>query len=74
MIRPIVDNGQANISIAPRQALNDTIEYGTISEPYDDRNNVRAGGRYFRVRLEPVGDGWTNAIAFDMTITVNGIR
>ncbi len=74
MVRPIVDNGQANISIAPRQALNDTIEYGTISEPYDDRNNVRAGGRYFRVRLEPVGDGWTNAIAFDMTITVNGIR
>ncbi len=74
MIRPIVDNGQANISIAPRQALNDTIEYGTISEPYDDRNNVRAGGRYFRVRLEPVGDGWTNAIAFDMTVTDSGIR
>ena len=74
MIRPIVDNGQANISIASRQALDDTIEYGTVSEPYEDRNNVRSGGRYHRVRLEPVGDGWTNAIAFDMTVTDNGIR
>jgi len=74
MIRPIVDNGKANISIASRQALDDTIEYGTVSEPYEDRNNVRSGGRYHRVRLEPVGSNWTTAIAFDMTVTDNGIR
>ena len=74
MVRPLVDNGQANISIAPRQALDDTIEFGAVSVPYENRNNVRSGGRYFRVRVEPVGDNWTTAIAFDMTVTDNGIR
>jgi len=74
MVRPLVDNGQANISVAPRQALDDTIEFGAVSVPYENRNNVRSGGRYFRVRVEPVGDNWTTAIAFDMTVTDNGIR
>jgi hypothetical protein len=74
MVRPIVDNGQANISIASRQALDDTINFGAVSEPYEDRNNVRSGGRYHRVRVEPVGSGWTTAVAFDMTVTANGTR
>ena len=74
MVRPLVDNGQANISVAPRQALDDTIEFGAVSVPYENRNNVRSGGRYFRVRVEPVGDNWTTAVAFDMTVTDNGIR
>lgn len=74
MIRPIVDNGQANISIASRQALDDTIDFGAVSEPYENKNNVRSGGRYHRVRVEPVGSGWTTAVAFDMTVTDNGIR
>ena len=74
MVRPLVDNGQANISVAPRQALDDTIEFGAVSVPYENRNNVRSGGRYFRVRVEPIGDNWTTAIAFDMTVTDNGIR
>jgi len=73
MVRPLVDNGQANISVAPRQALDDTIEFGAVSVPYENRNNVRSGGRYFRIRVEPVGN-WTTAIAFDMTVTNNGIR
>ena len=74
MIRPLVDNGKANISIASRQALDDTINFGAVSEPYEDRNNVRSGGRYHRVRVEPVGSGWTTAVAFDMTVTANGTR
>ena len=74
MVRPIIDNGQANISIAPRQALDDTIEFGAVSVPYENRNNVRSGGRYFRVRVDPVGDNWTTAVAFDMTVTDNGTR
>ena len=74
VVRPLIDNGEANISIAPRQALRDTVEFGAISEPYDNRNNVRAGGRYFRVRVEPVGDNWTTAVAFDMTVTDSGTR
>ena len=74
MVRPIVDNGAANISIASRQALDDNILFGPVSEPYENRNNVRSGGRYHRVRLEPVGEGWSTAVAFDMTVTDSGIR
>ena len=74
MVRPLIDNGKANISVASRQALDDDIKFGTVSPPYEDRNNVRSGGRYFRVRVEPVGDNWTTAVAFDMTVTDSGIR
>ena len=74
MIRPLVDNGKANISIASRQALDDTINFGAVSVTYEDRNNVRSGGRYHRVRVEPVGDNWTTAVSFDMTVTDSGIR
>ena len=72
-VRPIVDNGQANISIASRQALDDTIEFGATAESYENRNNVRSGGRYHRIRLEPTGN-WTTAIAMDVTITPSGQR
>ena len=74
MARPIVDNGQANISVASRQALDDTIEFGPVSVPYENRNNLRSGGRYHRVRVEPVGENWTTAIATDITITPSGQR
>ena len=73
MARPIIDNGQANISVASRQALDDNIEFGAISEPYENRNNLRSGGRYHRVRVEPI-DSWTTAVATDITITPSGQR
>ena len=72
--RPIIDNGQANISVASRQALDDTIEFGPVSVPYENRNNLRSGGRYHRVRVEPVGDNWTTAIATDLDINPSGQR
>ena len=73
MVRPIVDNGEADISLAARQALDDTIEFGATAESYENRNNVRSGGRYHRVRLEPTGN-WTTAIGMDLTITPSGQR
>ena len=72
--RPIIDNGQANISVASRQALDDTIEFGPVSVPFENRNNLRSGGRYHRIRLEPVGENWTTAIATDLNITPSGQR
>jgi len=74
LARPIIDNGQANISIASRQALDDTIEFGAVSVPYENRNNLRSGGRYHRIRVEPVGDNWTTAVATDIQITPSGQR
>ena len=71
--RPIIDNGQANISVASRQALDDTIEFGAVSAPYENRNNIRSGGRYHRIRVEPVGN-WTTAIATDLDINPSGQR
>ena len=71
--RPIIDNGQANVSVASRQALNDTIEFGPVSVPYENRNNIRSGGRYHRLRIEPVGN-WTTAIATDLDINPSGQR
>ena len=73
MARPIIDNGSANISVASRQALDDTIEFGAVAEPYENRNNLRSGGRYHRVRVEPVGN-WTTAVGTDLTITSSGQR
>ena len=72
--RPIIDNGQANISVASRQALNDTIEFGPVSVPFENRNNLRSGGRYHRIRVEPVGDNWTTAVATDLDINPSGQR
>ena len=73
MARPIIDNGQANVSVASRQALDDTIEFGPVSSPYENRNNLRSGGRYHRIRVEPIGN-WTTAVATDVTITPSGQR
>jgi hypothetical protein len=73
MARPIIDNGQANVSVASRQALDDTIEFGVVSEPFENRNNLRSGGRYHRIRVEPIGN-WTTAVATDVTITPSGQR
>ena len=71
--RPIIDNGQADISVASRQALDDTIEFGEVSEPYENRNNLRSGGRYHRIRVDPVGR-WTTAVATDIKINPSGQR
>ena len=30
MVRPIIDNGKANISVAPRQSLSDDINFGAV--------------------------------------------
>ena len=73
MARPIIDNGSANVSVASRQALDDNIEFGTVSEPYENRNNLRSGGRYHRIRVDPV-DNWTTAVGTDITITPSGQR
>ena len=73
MARPIIDNGSADVSVASRQALDDTIEFGAVAEPYENRNNLRSGGRYHRIRVEPVGN-WTTAVATDITITPSGQR
>ncbi len=47
LIRPSVDNGSANVQVASRRMLDDTITYGSsVSASQEDRCSVRSAGRW----------------------------
>jgi hypothetical protein len=74
LIRPAVDNGSADIAIASRKELDDTIEFGpTVSTTQDGRANVRSGGRYHRIQVNPTGN-WTTCMAVDVDFIPQGNR
>ena len=74
LARPIIENGSADFQIASRQSLNDNIEFSPVSvTSQENRADLRSGGRYHRVRTKPTG-AWTNAVGFDIDITVQGSR
>ena len=74
LIRPAIDNGSADIAIASRKELDDTIEFGpTVSTTQDGRANVRSGGRYHRIQINPTGN-WTTCMAVDVDFIPQGNR
>jgi hypothetical protein len=74
LIRPQIDNGSADISIASRKELDDNIEFTTpVSTTSEGRANVRSGGRYHRIKCEPTGN-WTTAMAVDVDVIPQGTR
>ena len=74
LLRPQVDNGSANISIASRKELNDAIVFSTpVATTEEGRANVRSSGRYHRVSVEPTGS-WTNCMAVDVDTIPRGRR
>jgi len=75
LIRPSVDNGSANVQVASRRMLDDTITYGSsVSASEEDRCAVRSAGRYHRVSLTPTGDNWFSAIGMDIDYSEQGTR
>lgn len=75
LIRPSVDNGSANVAIASRRMLDDTITYGsTVTASQEDRCSVRSYGRYHRISLTPTGANWSSAIGLDLDYTEQGTR
>jgi len=75
LIRPSVDNGSANIQIASRKMLDDTITYSTTkTTDQEDRCSVRSAGRYHRVSLTPTGANWFSAIGMDIEYSEQGTR
>ena len=75
LARPIIENGSANFQIASRQTMNDTINFGAVSVTSDEnRADLRSGGRYHRLRVQPTGTGWTKAVGFDLDVTTQGQR
>jgi hypothetical protein len=75
LIRPSVGNGSADISVASRRMLDDTITYSTaVSASQEDRCSVRSAGRYHRVSLTPTGADWYSAIGMDIDYSEQGTR
>ena len=75
LIRPSVDNGSADVSVASRRMLDDTITYSTsISASSENRCPVRSAGRYHRVSITPTGANWFSAIGIDLDYTEQGTR
>ena len=74
LIRPQIDNGSADIAIASRRELNDSIIFSdTVTTTSEGRANIRSGGRYHRVSVKPTGS-WITAMAIDVDIKPQGNR
>jgi len=74
LARPQIDNGSANVSIASRRELNDTITYSTpVVTTSEGRASLRSYGRYHRIKVTPTGD-WTSAISIDVDFAPQGNR
>ena len=75
LVRPSVDNGSADVQIASRRELNDTINFTTaVSADAEGRVGVRSHGRYHRINVTPTGTNWTLAIGLDMDYSQAGNR
>jgi len=75
LIRPSVDNGSADVSVASRRMLDDTITYGSsVTASQEDRCSVRSAGRYHRVNFVPTGANWLSAIGMDIDYSTQGTR
>jgi hypothetical protein len=75
LARPLVDNGSANVSVASRTLLTQSLSYSTATAAdTDNRVSLRSSGKYHRLRMQPTGDNWKTAIGLDIDIVQQGIR
>lgn len=75
VIRPSVGNGSADVQIASRRMLDDTITFGTsVSATQEGRCSVRSAGRYHRVNVVPTGANWESVIGADIDYAEQGNR
>jgi len=75
LVRPSVDNGSADVQIASRRELNDTVTFSTaISADAEGRVGLRSHGRYHRISVTPTGANWTLAIGLDLDVNQAGNR
>ena len=74
MVKPLVENGSANVAVATRRLLSETITYGTQSAAdAENRVSIRSVGRFHRLQLSPTGS-WKTAIGMDVDINGLGTR
>ena len=74
LARPQIDNGSANVAVASRRELDDTIEFSAyVPATSEGRCSFRSAGRYHRFSVQPTGN-WTTAMAVDVELKPQGNR
>jgi hypothetical protein len=75
LARPQVDNGSADVSVASRQLLSDSVTFGTAVTPDgNNRASLRSAGRYHRIQLVPTGSDWKTVVSVDVDVVPQGVR
>jgi hypothetical protein len=75
LARPQVDNGSATVSVASRVRLDQGLTYSTpVAASDENRVALRSAGKYHRLKINPTGDNWRNAVAVDVDIAPQGGR
>lgn len=74
LARPQIDNGSANVAVASRRELDDTIQFSAyVPATSEGRCSLRSAGRYHRFSVQPTGN-WTTAMAVDVDVKPQGNR
>ena len=74
MVKPIVDNGSANVALVSRRLLNEQVVFGTQSvADAENRVSIRGVGRYHRLQLTPTGL-WKTTVGMDIDLNGLGTR
>jgi hypothetical protein len=75
LARPLVDGGSATVSVASRARLDQGLTYSTpVAASDENRVALRSAGKYHRLKINPTGDNWQNAVAVDVDIAPQGGR
>jgi len=74
LARPQIDNGTAQVAVASRRELDDTILFSSfVPATTEGRCSLRSAGRYHRFNVQPTGN-WTTAMAVDVDVKPQGNR
>ena len=75
LARPLVDGGSATVSVASRARLDEGLTYSTpVAASDENRVALRSAGKYHRLKINPTGNNWKNAVAVDIDIAPQGGR
>jgi hypothetical protein len=74
MVKPIVDDGSASVSLLSRRLLTESTVFGSqTAADAENRVSIRGIGRYHRLQLTPTGS-WKTAIGMDVDMNPLGSR
>ncbi len=75
LAKPIVDAGSADVAVASRVLLADTISYGNfVHADAENRVSLRSNGYYHRIRVKPVGNNWKTVVGTEIEYFNQGGR